>query len=93
MKNPKKKVFTQTIQNFSPVFGQKSALATVSVLKPSAQVTKGGPCYNFAYYSMVIILSWRRAAKTGAWGDNDPGPIGFRKAELELGPIEMTLRS
>ena len=29
------------------------------MLKPSAQVTKGGACRNFAYYSMLIILSWR----------------------------------
>ena len=42
---PKKKVFTQIL--------------SVSVLKLSAQVTKGGVCRNFAYYSMLIILSWR----------------------------------
>ena len=29
------------------------------MLKPSAQVTKGGPGHNFAYFSMLIILSWR----------------------------------
>ena len=29
------------------------------VLKLSAQVTNGGPCRNFAYYVMLIILSWR----------------------------------
>ena len=29
------------------------------MLKPSAQHTKGGGCRNFAYYFMLIILSWR----------------------------------
>ena len=41
---------------FSPVFGQKRSSPTVSVLKPSAQVTKGGTCHSFAYFSMLIIL-------------------------------------
>ena len=50
---------------FSPVFGPKlgegqkqKSSPTVSVLKPSAQLTKGrGACHNFAYYFMLIILS------------------------------------
>ena len=46
---------------FSPVFGPKLSAGqtkrsspTVCVLKPSAQVTKRGPCRNFASYSMLI---------------------------------------
>ena len=57
---------------FGPVFGPKLGAGqkqrsspTVCVLKPSAQVTKRGPCRNFASYSMLIILSWR--PKGGAW--------------------------
>ena len=34
------------------------------VIKTSAQLTKGGPCHNFAYYYMLIILSWR---PKGGW--------------------------
>ena len=51
---------------FSPIFwpklgaGQKQRSSpTFCVLKASAQRTKRGPCRNFAYYSMLIILSWR----------------------------------
>ena len=66
---PKKK----SSLKFSPVFGpklgedqEKRSSPTVSVLKPSAQITrgKGGPCHNFAYYSMLIILF--RRPKGGA---------------------------
>ena len=41
------------------VKAQKRSSPTVCVLKPSAQVTKGVPCRNFAYYFMLIILSCR----------------------------------
>ena len=57
---------------FSPVFGPKlreapqknkkffTQILSLCVLKLSAQVTRGGgACRNFAYYSMLIILSWR----------------------------------
>ena len=45
----------------------------VSVLKPSAQVAKGGgggAGHNFAYYSTLIILSWR--SKGGAMAQWPP---------------------
>ena len=52
-----KKVFTQIL--------------SVNVLKLSAQITKvGGPCRNFAYYYMLIILSWR--PKGGSHGTMPP---------------------
>ena len=60
-KDQKRKVFTQ-------IYSKKRSSPTVSVLKHSAQVTKGGgggggggggACHNFAYNSMLIILSWR----------------------------------
>ena len=58
---------------FSPVFGpklgeglNKRSSPTVCELKPFAQVTRGGgPCRNFAYYSMLITLSW--LPKGGSW--------------------------
>ena len=31
---------------------------------------RGGPCGNFAYYSMLIVLSWR--PKGGAWPNAPP---------------------
>ena len=40
------------------------------VIKASAQLTKGGSCRNFAYYYMLIILSWR--PKGGAWPNGPP---------------------
>ena len=63
----KSKIFPLRI---SPVFGPKLGedqkkrssprFCPFRVLKLSAQVTKrGGACRNFAYYSMLIILSWR----------------------------------
>ena len=62
---------------FSPVFGpklgespKKRSSPTVCALKPSTRVKKGGPCLNFAYYSMHIILSWR--PKGGGHGPNPP---------------------
>ena len=52
VKTPPKK---RSSLKFSPVFGQKRSSPTVSVLKPSAQVTKGGrACHNFAYFSMLL---------------------------------------
>ena len=38
---------------------KKRSSPSVSVLKPSAQVKKGGPYHNFAYFFMLIILPWR----------------------------------
>ena len=72
MKIKKKKVFTQIIQNFSPVFGQKNAWATVSVLKPSAQVTKevAMPQFCILFYSNYTILATQRG---GPW-PNAPLP-------------------
>ena len=40
------------------------------MLKFSAQDTKGGACSNFAYYSMLIILSWR--PRGGPWRHAPP---------------------
>ena len=67
-----KKVFSK----FSPVFGPKLGeeqkkkifvqILFFSVLKLSTQVTKGSTCRNFAYYFMLIILSWR--TKVGGHG-------------------------
>ena len=44
---------------FSPVFGTKLGEGQIqrSDLLPNLQ--RGGACHNFAYYSMLIILSWR----------------------------------
>ena len=39
------------------------------MLKSASQLTKGGPCRNFAYYSMLIILSWR---PKGPWPNGPP---------------------
>ena len=62
---------------FSPIFflkfgaGQKQmSSSTICVLKAFAQVTKGGPCRDFAYYSMLIILS--RQPKGGGHGPMPP---------------------
>ena len=55
---------------FSTMFGQKRSSRTVSVLKPSPQITKRGPRYNSAYFSMLIILSWR--PKGGGHGPMAP---------------------
>ena len=41
------------------------------VIKASAQLTKGGPCRNFAYYSMLIILSWQPKGG-GPWPNAPP---------------------
>ena len=54
------------VQNYEKA--KKRSLPTVFVLKPSAQVTKDGPCRNFAYYFMLIILSWRpKAGAMAQW--------------------------
>ena len=52
--------------NLVRFLAKKRSSLTVSVLKLSAQVTNGGPCYNFAYFSMLIIQSWRPKGG-GAW--------------------------
>ena len=46
--------------HFGPKLGEdqkKRSSPTICVLKPCAQVTKGGSCRNFAYYFMLKILS------------------------------------
>ena len=64
MKTKKKGLHSNLVRVFGPKLGggqQTRSSLTVFVLKPSAQVTKGEPCRNFAYYYMLIrpILSWR----------------------------------
>ena len=63
----RKKKKERSSLKFSAVFdpklgaGQKQRSSpTICALNPSVQVKKGGvPCHNFAYYSTLIILSWR----------------------------------
>ena len=62
---------------FSPVFGlklgegQKKGLCPPFLCSnPRPNLQRKGPCCNFAYYFMLIILSWR--PKGGAWPN---GPL------------------
>ena len=63
---------------------------TLCVIKPSARLTKGeGACGNFAYYSMLIILSW---PPKGGHGPIDPSkyaPDDEVSLEKELSDIKM----
>ena len=45
-KKKKKKAFTQGPSRFSP------ELTQISSQKPDAQLAKGGPCLNFAHFTM-----------------------------------------
>ena len=68
---------------FSPIFCPKLKIICLKhhrlyVLKPSLQLTKEGPCRNFAYYSMLNILSWR-PKRGGPWHPlNTPLGIAFQ---------------
>ena len=67
---PPKKRKKSLHSNLVRFLAKKRSLFTVSALTPSAQVTKGGPCHNFAYFSMLIIMSWR--PKEGGHGPMAP---------------------
>ena len=63
---------------FSPVFGpklhesQKKGLCPPFLCSnPLPKLQKEGPCRNFAYYFMLIILSWR-PKKGGPWPNAPP---------------------
>ena len=51
----KTRIKKSLLSNLVRFLAKKRSSPTVSVLKLFAQVTKGGPCHNFAYFSMLII--------------------------------------
>ena len=62
---------------FRPVFGQKKVFAHRYCAQTVCPSYKGGLCHNFAYFSILIILSWR--PKGGPW-PNDPFPTKYAPA-------------
>ena len=61
-KDQKKRSSVKFSSVFGPQLGEgqkKTSSPTVCALKLSAQATTGGACRNFAYYFMLVILSWR----------------------------------
>ena len=82
MKTKKKRFSLKFSPVFSPKFGQAQIKAlrlsfVYSKLLPNLQ--RGGPCRNFAYYSMLIILTWR--PKGGAW-PNGPSPPKYAPVSM-----------
>ena len=63
-KKKKKKVFTQGQSRFSP------ELTQISSQKPDAQLTKGGPCLNFAHFTMQFCNP--SDPKGGPWPNGPP---------------------
>ena len=95
-KDQKKK--NRSSLKFSPVFCPKLSACqkqmsspTLCVLKATAQLTNGRPCRNFAYYSMLIILSWRpKGGAMAQWPPPKYAPVSWLSGNVVLLQIVLS---